>query len=107
MPTLQEVNVTNPPLHADAPDTRQRLQAAQDDWRAQLHLPVWCITVDPSDFPGQYVARLHLSSSHALYVTSMAVVGHTLEAVRAVLPENLVRIPRSETDDPKIAECWL
>lgn len=108
MPTPAEVNLTHKPLDALDPDTRAALRSAHRDCIAKRHLPIWCVTFNPSDLPGLYVARLNIAAnSGATYVSSLAVVGTTLEAVRQALPAGLVRMPRLAGDEPQIVETWL
>lgn len=64
---------------------------------------IWVIYESPPDFPDQYVARrLQLSQP-----TLDFVVGDTLNDVRSKLPKGLIRIERSERDDPTVRESWI
>ncbi len=108
MPTPAEVNLAHKPLDALDPDTRAVLRSAHKACIAQRHLPIWCVTFNPSDLPGLYVARLNVSAnSGATYVASLCVAGTTLDAVRQALPAGLVRMPRHTDDAPQIVETWL
>lgn len=69
-------------------------------------LPMWTITANPSDCPGRYVARLHLTLP-APVVTNQAMVADTLHELRAMLPPGLICFQRDPSDDPVIVETWL
>lgn len=70
------------------------------------HLPMWVITERPTDYPDDYVARLHMSLPVPV-ATRVMLRRPTLEAVRRALPYGLVKLDRHEMDDPKIVEVWL
>ncbi|HEX8884881.1 MAG TPA: hypothetical protein VF797_10360 [Noviherbaspirillum sp.] len=64
---------------------------------------MWIVYEEPPAFPNQYVARRYRS-----YVeTGEFVVGDTLNDVRAKLPPGLMRIERSNQDDPMVRESWI
>ena len=64
---------------------------------------MWIIYEESPAFPNQYVARRYRS-----YVeTGEYVVGDTLNDVRAKLPPGLMRIERSNQDDPMVRESWI
>jgi hypothetical protein len=64
---------------------------------------MWVVYEEPPAFPNQYVARRYRS-----YVaTGEYVVGNTLNDVRAKLPPGLMRIERSNQDDPMVRESWI
>ncbi|MFL6717225.1 MAG: hypothetical protein ACJ8G3_16285 [Burkholderiaceae bacterium] len=64
---------------------------------------MWVVYEEPPAFPNQYVARRYRS-----YVeTGEYVVGDTLNDVRAKLPPGLMRIERSNQDDPMVRESWI
>jgi hypothetical protein len=64
---------------------------------------MWVVYEEPPAFPNQYVARRYRS-----YVeTGEFVVGDTLNDVRAKLPPGLMRIERSNQDDPMVRESWI
>jgi hypothetical protein len=66
-------------------------------------LSIWIVYEDPPDFPNQYVARRHRG-----YVqTGEYVTGNTLIDVRSKLPPGLMKIERSDADDPMIRESWI
>ncbi len=69
--------------------------------------PMW-VVCNPTtkDFPGQWVARMHLSLP-APEATDLIILGPSLEEVCAQLPEGLTNIGRQVGDDPVIAEVWI
>lgn len=70
-------------------------------------VPMWVVYRPvTTDFPGQWVGRLHLSLPVPT-ATEWHVTGETLEAVRAQLPEWLSVLPRSDADAPVIEEVWF
>ena len=75
-------------------------------WSLRERLPMWVVTGSPSDYPGQWVARLYLTLPEA-GPTNCAIIGDSLDAVRAALPLGLTRLPRYQDDDPVIVEVWL
>lgn len=70
-------------------------------------LCIWTITKNPSDFPGQFVARRHEIQTGTHGPTEDHFVANTLEGVRRKLPPHLTRLGRSRSDDPVIVECWM
>lgn len=70
------------------------------------HLPMWVITDHPTDYPDDYVARLHMSLPVPC-ATSVMLRRPTIEALRDALPYGLVKLERQVLDDPKIVEVWL
>ena len=70
-------------------------------------LPHWVITENPSDFPGQFVARKWLIGSGTTAATTEIFTGKTLDEVRDLLPAHLVKLPRDPNDDPVIVESWI
>lgn len=105
--TPAECNLTHKHYAASAPDTAAVLLDAHTIAIAQRALPIWCVTHDPSDLPGLYVARLHITKAGSVYVTTIAATGDTLESVRSVLPPGLIRFDRAPQDEPQIVETWL
>lgn len=67
-------------------------------------LSLWVVTENPSDFPGQYVARLW----HGERATTTKIVAEDLKSIRReMLRRGLMLVPRSPEDDPVIFEIWL
>ena len=66
--------------------------------------------VHPKDIPDSYVARAHILvhgvkaqyASPAIYIAR-----DTLDAVRAAIPTDMLRICRQPTDDPTIVEAYI
>lgn len=64
----------------------------------------------PEDFPKNYVARAHILvhgvkapyASPAIYIAR-----DTLDAVRAAIPEDMVKMCRNLNDDPVIVESYM
>lgn len=70
-------------------------------------LTMWVITANPSDFPGQFVARQWMIHSNRSTPTSEHHVADTLDAVRAMLPPFLTMLPADPRDDRVIVETWI
>lgn len=68
---------------------------------------MWVITAHPSDAPGGYVARLHLTLPGPTEPTATALHADTLDALRAMLPPGLVCLYRYPSDVSVIVEAWL
>lgn len=66
-------------------------------------LDVWIVYDSPSDYPGQFVAR-RFQVNHP---TGDLLTAPTLEALRALLPKGLVRLERTQHDQPHIVEVWV
>ena len=70
----------------------------------------WVIYRNPSDHPGKYVVRRWtIGRGEVTPDPEPAAVVDTLERARAEVPVELglVRLPRTQWDDPVIAEVWL
>lgn len=71
-------------------------------------LSIWTVYCGPVDFPGKYVARRWVVGSAPTPVPSDEVfLADDLDALRALLPEGLHRLPALGGDDPCIVECWI
>lgn len=70
---------------------------------SELTLPMITVYENPSDFRGEFVARLFDYQN----VTEFAIVGKTLDSVRKGIPEQFHRLNRMENDDPVIVEVWI
>ena len=58
------------------------------------------------DFPGQWVARMHLALPTPT-PTDLVIIGNSKEEVRQQLPEGLTNIGRQPDDASVIAEVWI
>ena len=64
----------------------------------------------PKDIPDSYVARAHVfvHGVKAPYASSAIYIARdTLDAVRAAIPTDMLRICRQPTDDPTIVESYM
>lgn len=66
-------------------------------------LELWTIYDSPVDLPGRYVARKWLLDKP----TNELLQDKTLDGLRGKLPQGLIRLERSQHDDPKIVELWI
>lgn len=69
----------------------------------QTRLPMICIYDHPEDYPDNFVARVWDVNSP----THLVALADTLEGIRATIPPNMTRMPRSLRDDPVIVEVWI
>ena len=69
-------------------------------------LTMWTIYRDPDDYPGQYVAR-RWEARETPVATGDLHLADSLEAIRALIPPGLARLPRYDGDDPCIVETWF
>lgn len=67
----------------------------------------YAIYHSPADFLGKYVLRRYASMAGYVFPHAALSVEDTLEAVRAKVPQGLVRFERDPNDDPTIVEVWL
>jgi hypothetical protein len=73
-------------------------------------LEMWIVYDHPPDFPDVYIARKTLTfrpPGPEQLPTSEAVVGKTLDEVRAKLPPGLTPLHRMDGDLPVIVEVWI
>lgn len=71
-----------------------------------MSLALWTVYDHPSDFPGNYVARLFILDKPTPYV----LIADTLDELRAALLNaypDLMCMCRHAYDDPNIVEVWL
>lgn len=70
-------------------------------------LAIWTVYDHPSDYPNAFVA--HLSEVDATgAVSGFAIFSENLDELRAALAsQGLIKLTRSQEDDPKIIEVWL
>jgi len=66
-------------------------------------IDIWTVYDHPSDWPHGFVARKFVLDQP----TNEVFKASTLGQLRAMLPEGLTCLARSEQDDPVIVECWL
>lgn len=79
----------------------------QQQFALRNRLPMWVVyNPTTADFPGQWIARMHLSLPEPV-ATDLIIVGETREAVRRQLPEGLTNIGRQACDEPVIEEVWI
>jgi hypothetical protein len=66
---------------------------------------VWAVYEHPKDFSELWIARPYRCNPivEPLHVHLEAA---TVEELRAQLPPNLVRLPRSPNDEPQLVETW-
>lgn len=69
----------------------------------QTTLPIITIFKSPTDYPGKYVARVFDVGKP----TSLAAIADTYEELMESIPAGMVRLERSEKDDPVILETWV
>jgi hypothetical protein len=67
---------------------------------------LWTVYEKPSDYPNHYVARKFFYKP-TVEPTHEMLKSVSLDILRSMLPKDLHRIPRSETDDPRIVEVWI
>lgn len=58
---------------------------------------------DTKDYPGMFVARLFDLNSP----TNCVVIKPTYEEIYDVIPQHMVKMDRSQIDDPVIKEVWV
>lgn len=69
---------------------------------------VWAVYEKPKDYPEKYVARRWAVRGGVIQlVDGEALQADSLEALRALLPRGLYRMPAQTPDDPCIVETWL
>lgn len=66
-------------------------------------LPMICLYDHPTDYPDKYVARVWDGNNP----TRLIALADTPEEIRATIPSNMTRLPRTEKDDPCIMEVWI
>lgn len=89
-------------------DVRLRYCGACHLWHDDLGLAIWVITVNPADYPDQYVVRQQFAGRMGVMIArEPEAVAATLEIARDVLPDGLTYFPRQPEDDPVIVETWL
>ncbi len=74
-----------------------------DKINKQARIPIICIYDHPTDYPEVYVARVW----DATRPTHIMATATTLEALREKIPSQMIKIDRTEKDDPCIVEVWI
>ena len=78
--------------------------------RLDRALPIWVVYDNPRDYPGFFIARKRTVEAGKDVPTNEVLKAKSLEEIRERIHEvmpNGFMIPRDETDDPVIVECWL
>ncbi len=71
------------------------------------HLPMFVIYAKTTrDFPGRYVARMHLSRPEPV-PTKFFIAHDDLDALRRLMPACSTCFTRVAADDPTILETWM
>jgi hypothetical protein len=70
-------------------------------------LEMWVITEKPTDYADLFVARLNLITDGAIIPTDTVYTADSLQAVRRMIPQGLVMLPRHPTDSPVVVETWF
>jgi hypothetical protein len=69
-------------------------------------LCIWVVYDSPSDYPGQFVARMFVLDKPTQTVLTEPTLGD-LRALLLMLYPDLYCIPRQADDEPQIIEVWL
>ena len=80
---------------------------ALEDVHKGMSLSLWTVYENPTDRPGEFIARRWLASPVRQEATSDIFAGPTLDAVRAQFPRGLVNIGRMDGDEAQIVEVWI
>lgn len=67
----------------------------------------WVIYDHPSDHPDGFVLRAAYIAKGGFTVDKVAWKHPEVEALRAIVPPGLYRLPRFIDDDPAILEVWV
>lgn len=67
-------------------------------------LAIYTVYRNPRDFPGKWVLRIHRVPGGP---DRECWVRDSLDEVRALIPLDLVLLPRNPADDPVIHETWM
>jgi hypothetical protein len=73
-------------------------------------LAIWTVYERPLDYPDKFVARLFEIEGEGAKPTANIIITPDLQTLREILTLELhlsVCLPRHESDDPQIVECWL
>lgn len=76
-------------------------------WELRADLPMFVIYDHPTDWPEFFVARLHLCLPEP-HATNLVVMDVQLDRIQTTMEAlGLVKLMRSEGDDPVILETWI
>jgi hypothetical protein len=76
-------------------------------WRLRKRLPAWVVYRPVTrEYPGRWVARMHVTLPQ-LKPSRFVITHDTLEELRELLPDGLVRLARDPLDLPEIEEVWI
>jgi len=90
------------------PEPRDPEPEERTDSTAAMDLEMWTIYMNPSDHPGQFVARKFVIGSGSYVPTEDMMIDPSITPIRNAMEEKgLVRIVRDRDDDPVILEVWL
>jgi NAD-dependent SIR2 family protein deacetylase len=72
-------------------------------------MSIWTVYHNPTDFPGKFVVRRHVifHGQTEPQATTEHFVADSLDEIRRMVPQGLVRLARFDEDDAKIVEVWL
>jgi hypothetical protein len=87
--------------------TAEDVQAASEEYHQRMGISMWTIYENPTDHPGDFVARRWHGSSIRMEPTTDVFTGATLDGVRQQLPQGLYNIGRKHGDEPQIVEVWV
>lgn len=72
-------------------------------------LPMWTIYDKPTDYPDEFVARMHVAGevTGAVIGEGAVIRAKTLNEVREKLPPGLHCLGRESADEAQIVETWI
>lgn len=70
-------------------------------------LEMWVVYNRPRDYPDRIVVRRWVVGPGMMAPTPDVTLYDSVEAARAAMPPDRVRLSRFFEDDPRIAEVWL
>jgi hypothetical protein len=70
-------------------------------------LEMYVIYHQPKDIPSPYVLRKWNLGDEGLKTEGEFATGETLDEIRSLLPNYLIKLPRDPNDDPVIVETWI
>jgi len=80
---------------------------AQADAHKRGALAIWTIYDRPKDYPDGFIARMHEVARGEPLATDKVVTG-ALEDIREIFWQaGLMKLSRSEGDEPQIVESWI
>lgn len=87
--------------------TAEDVRVASEEYHQRMGISMRTIYNNPTDHPGQFVARRWHGSSIRMEPTTDTFTGVTLDGVRQQLPQGLYNIGRKHGDEPQIVEVWV